>query len=62
MRLTKSGAYMIIKSKCIVTICIPVRNWGYLENWKSTAGLWLVNHELSSVIYSGLTKRSIPIT
>lgn len=31
---------MILKNKCITTIDIPVRNWGYLENWKSTASVY----------------------
>lgn len=26
---------MIIKNKCITTIDIPVRNWGYLETGKA---------------------------
>ncbi len=30
---------MTIKNKRITIIGIPVRNWGYLENWKSTASI-----------------------
>lgn len=30
---------MTAKSKRIVIIDSPVRNWGYLENWKSTASV-----------------------
>lgn len=37
---TKSCICMIIKNKRIITIDIPVRNWGYLENWKSTASVY----------------------
>lgn len=25
------------KNNCITTLLAPVRNWGHLENWKSTA-------------------------
>lgn len=31
---------MIIKAKNTAIVDIPVRNWGYLENWKSTASIY----------------------
>lgn len=48
----KSCVCMIIKDKRIITMDIPVRNWGYLENWKSTASVYgSRTGKFSSVVY-----------